>query len=377
MAGKKGQDNSKKAAGQARKADAAAQKAAAEDAKKAAAEAADLVFGSTLLCRFCLPVRSLALVVGLPTLHEERGLYPRSTAGSVPPCDISCLHISAPTCLQSLALSIEAPLPLFATPYTNTSLRQERRASVWLTYPMCTITGPCATAKSPSMRSPYSTGKTHTLVGWGEWRSLMATCKARTFAQMDHDIRDKVNPNIGTDHELSYREVEAAKKAEAARKKAEREALLKEEEKNTPGRTQPKNAKTAVRKTRGLDLSQLDDDGSGPLATLNASGIDNALDALSLTASSAVDKIDRHPERRFKAAYAAFEERRLAEMEKDGSGQGLRLNQKKEKIKKEFEKHPDNPFNQVTARYDASREELAQLKEQERTKIEARLGSRR
>ncbi|KAJ4420682.1 hypothetical protein N0V85_000504 [Neurospora sp. IMI 360204] len=194
---------------------------------------------------------------------------------------------------------------------------------------------------------------------------------------MNYDICDKVDPNIGTDYKLSYREAEAAKKAEAARKKAEKEALLKEEEKNTPGRTQPKNAKTAVKKTRGLDLSQLDDDGSGPLGALNASGIDNALDALSLTTSSAADKIDRHPERRFKAAYAAFEEQRLAEMEKDGSGQGLRLNQKKEKIKKEFEKHPDNPFNQVTARYDASREELAQLKEQERTKIEARLGSRR
>lgn len=167
------------------------------------------------------------------------------------------------------------------------------------------------------------------------------------------------------------------KKAEAARKKAEKEALLREEEKNTPGRSQPKNAKTAVKKTRGLDLSQLDDDGSGPLSALNASGIDNALDALSLATSSNNDKIDRHPERRFKAAYAAFEERRLAEMEKDGSGQGLRLNQKKEKIKKEFEKHPDNPFNQVNARYDATREELAQLKEQERQKIEARLGAKR
>ncbi|KAK6957768.1 hypothetical protein Daesc_000557 [Daldinia eschscholtzii] len=41
MAGKKGSDNSKKAAGQARKAQAAADKAAAEDAKKAAAEDAD------------------------------------------------------------------------------------------------------------------------------------------------------------------------------------------------------------------------------------------------------------------------------------------------------------------------------------------------
>ncbi|KAM7218562.1 Protein of unknown function (DUF1014) domain containing protein [Rhypophila decipiens] len=173
------------------------------------------------------------------------------------------------------------------------------------------------------------------------------------------------------------KEAEAAKKVEAAKKKAEREALLAEEEKNTPGRSAPKNAKTAVKKSRGLDLSQLDDDGGGgPLAALNASGIDNALDALSLTASSD-NKIDRHPERRFKAAYAQFEERRLKEMETDGSGAGLRLNQKKERIKKEFEKSPENPFNQVTASYDASREELAQLREQEKTKIEARLGSKR
>jgi hypothetical protein len=60
-------------------------------------------------------------------------------------------------------------------------------------------------------------------------------------------------------------------------------------------------------------------------------------------------------------------------METDGSGQGLRLNQKKEKIKKEFEKSPENPFNQVTARFDATKEELAQIRSQEKAKIEARL----
>ncbi|KAK4662764.1 hypothetical protein QC763_603440 [Podospora pseudopauciseta] len=169
------------------------------------------------------------------------------------------------------------------------------------------------------------------------------------------------------------KETEAQKKAELARKKAERDALLAEEEKNTPGRSQPKNAKTAVKKSRGLDLSQLDEPSSG-LSALNASGIDNALDALSLAGPATQDKIDRHPERRFKAAYAAFEQRRLAEMESDGTGQGLRLNQKKEKIKKEFEKSPENPFNQVSARYDATKEELAELKAEERRKIEARLG---
>lgn len=191
--------------------------------------------------------------------------------------------------------------------------------------------------------------------------------------------RRKVLRDRATDPQCAARpnrEADAAKKAELARKKAERDALLQEEERNTPGRSAPKNTKTAVKKsTRGLDLSQLDAPASdGPLATLNASGIDNALDALSLTASSSDAKIDRHPERRFKAAYSAYEERRLGEMEADGSGQGLRLNQRKDKIRKEFEKSPENPFNQVTARYDASREELSQIRDQERSKIEARLG---
>lgn len=100
------------------------------------------------------------------------------------------------------------------------------------------------------------------------------------------------------------------------------------------------------------------------------------MDALSLTASSGDAKIDKHPERRFKAAYAQFEERRLGEMQADGTGDGLRLNQKKEKIKKEFERSPENPFNQVSARYDASKDELAEIREQEKSKIETRLGSK-
>jgi uncharacterized protein DUF1014 len=170
-----------------------------------------------------------------------------------------------------------------------------------------------------------------------------------------------------------HREAEAAKKADAARKKAEREAMLKEEEASLPSRSAPKNAKTAVKKTRGLDLSQLDGD-SKPTA-LNASGIDNALDALTLTSGSA-EKIEKHPERRFKAAYAAFEERRLQEMDNDGSGQGLRLQQRKDKVRKEFEKSPENPFNQVYAKFDTTKEELADLRQQEKSKIESRLGGK-
>lgn len=172
---------------------------------------------------------------------------------------------------------------------------------------------------------------------------------------------------------LPDREAEAAKKLEAARKKAEKDAILAEEEKGA--KAAPKNAKQAVKKSRGLDLSQLDSGAGGPkgAAALNASGIDNALDALSLTSASTTTKIEKHPERRFKAAYAAFEERRLAEMDEDGSGQGLRQNQKKEKIRKEFEKSEENPFNQVSASYDTTKEELQEIREREKQKIEDRL----
>ncbi|KAL2200538.1 hypothetical protein P885DRAFT_57410 [Corynascus similis CBS 632.67] len=208
----------------------------------------------------------------------------------------------------------------------------------------------------------------------GQARKAEAAAAKAAAAQAEKDAQEAAKWDKGAKSNAK-KEAEAAKKAEQARKKAEKEALLAEEEKNTPGRSAPKNAKAAVKKSRGLDLSQLDDDGgSGKLSALNASGIDNALDALSLT-SKADAKIDKHPERRYKAAYAAFEERRLAEMDADGSGAGLRLNQKKEKIKKEFERSPENPFNQLTARYDASKEELAQLKEQERKNIESRLAS--
>ena len=168
-------------------------------------------------------------------------------------------------------------------------------------------------------------------------------------------------------------EAVAEKQAEAARKKAEKAALAAEEEASLPAK-KTGNAKKAEKKPSaragggiGSALSGFD---KGPSA-LNASGIDNALDALSLTGGGN-DKIDRHPERRFKAAYTQYEERRLEEMKDE---KGLRRNQKIDHIRKEFEKHPDNPFNQVSASYDASKDELAALRESEKLKKEKRLAS--
>lgn len=143
---------------------------------------------------------------------------------------------------------------------------------------------------------------------------------------------------------------------------------MKEEEASLPSKAG--KGKAPPKKSRGLDLSGLDAPSSKKeLAALNATGIDNALDALSLTANNN-DKIDRHPERRFKAAYAVFEERRLEEMKDE---KGLRRNQKIEQIRKEFDKHPDNPFNQAAGSYNMTKEELSNLREAERVKMEENL----
>ncbi|EER26704.1 coiled-coil domain-containing protein, putative [Coccidioides posadasii C735 delta SOWgp] len=177
------------------------------------------------------------------------------------------------------------------------------------------------------------------------------------------------------------KESEESKRADAARKKAERDALLAAEEASQPSKPKGAGAKSAAKKTRGtLDFSHLDaalgvsTSGSKKAAALNASGIDNALDALSLTSNSESTKIDRHPERRFKAAYAAFEARRLPEIEKEQPG--LRRQQRIEIVKREFEKSEDNPFNKVNVAYDASKEEIAKVKAAEKAKIESRLAAR-
>ena len=52
---------------------------------------------------------------------------------------------------------------------------------------------------------------------------------------------------------------------------------------------------------------------------------------------------------------------------------GLRKQQRVDLIRKEFERSPENPFNQVSVAHNATREEIAETKAQERAKTEARL----
>lgn len=177
----------------------------------------------------------------------------------------------------------------------------------------------------------------------------------------------------------SKAEKEAEKKAEQARKREEKARLEAEENASLPSKPAKitKGAdKVAAKKSSKIDNFIATSGIERKAPALSATNIDDALDALTISNKSSGKNIstadvDRHPERRFKAAFAAFEERRIAEMKADKSG--LRLQQMKEVAFKEFQKSPENPYNQLTGAHNATKEELQDIARSERAKNEKRL----
>jgi hypothetical protein len=152
------------------------------------------------------------------------------------------------------------------------------------------------------------------------------------------------------------KESAAEKKAEEAAKKAERERLLKEEEDSIPD-----GGKKAAKKEAGgggakgkkaapATAQPKNDFGDGDLesgvTSLSASNIDDALDALSI-ATEKTDKasqgskaagLERHPERRFKAAFEAYKEREMPRIKQERPG--MRSQQYHDALFKEFQVSP-------------------------------------
>ncbi|XP_076443260.1 coiled-coil domain-containing protein 124-like [Babylonia areolata] len=63
--------------------------------------------------------------------------------------------------------------------------------------------------------------------------------------------------------------------------------------------------------------------------------------------------LDRHPEKRVKAAYAEFEEINLPRLKAENPN--MRLSQLKQMLKKDWMKSPDNPLNKRMAAYNQKR----------------------
>lgn len=184
------------------------------------------------------------------------------------------------------------------------------------------------------------------------------------------------------------RKAELERKAENARMLAEEEASAPAKVKAAPkagNKSKPAPPKPAgpgaIAAGGGLGGSGPRDkhQPEGEIESYSATGIDNALDLLEVVTAK-MDKasvgsqaagLEKHPERRFKAAYEAYEQRELPNARADHPG--LRLQQYKELLFKQFQKAPENPFNQTTVSYDATKEERVDALTSKRTETENRL----
>ncbi|KAM0749030.1 DUF1014-domain-containing protein [Meredithblackwellia eburnea MCA 4105] len=219
-------------------------------------------------------------------------------------------------------------------------------------------------------------GKNPKAAGQERKAAKAENAKAAEKAKLDKAEDDKwaqgTKGKGAKDDKAAKAEADRARKAEAAR-------LLAEEEASTPS-AKPKAA-AGAKKAGGASTAKakpavsaaskipsfadgLSNDTKAEPQSFSASGIDDALDMLTLVTertdkaavgSRAAQAVELHPERKYKAALKAYMEEELPQMKKDYPG--LRLQQYNERLHKAFEKSPKNPFNQVTLNYNATKDD--------------------
>ncbi|XP_061539842.1 coiled-coil domain-containing protein 124 [Phycodurus eques] len=81
--------------------------------------------------------------------------------------------------------------------------------------------------------------------------------------------------------------------------------------------------------------------------TVEARTVEEAIAVLSI----APEDLDRHPERRMKAAFTSYEEANMPRLKMENPN--MRLSQLKQQLKKEWMKSPENPLNQKFAEYNS------------------------
>ncbi|KAF7841412.1 coiled-coil domain-containing protein 124-like [Senna tora] len=201
----------------------------------------------------------------------------------------------------------------------------------------------------------------------------------------DREVRDKED-QYWRDAEGSKsraakkREEEAEKKAEAAARRAEARRLAEQEEKefdksmkkpdkkaNRVAIPVPKVTEAELRKRREEEQAEMqkkteeakkrqtrtaeEEEYERMVLVTNTNRDDSVIEARSvedaLAQMSVTDNlpVDRHPERRLKASFKAFEEAELPKLKEEKPG--LTHNQYKDMIWKLWKKSPDNPLNQI------------------------------
>ena len=165
---------------------------------------------------------------------------------------------------------------------------------------------------------------------------------------------------------LIFQEDKERKRLDALERKLATKELLEKEEKETKGKTragpskvtradivaaQEQQAKTT--KVKKSEEPQLEENPNIKMAELLAA--EGAVEARSvedaISVLSVKDSVEKHPEKRMKAAYLAFEEANLPRLKQENPN--MRLSQLKQMLKKEWMKSPDNPMNLTHRAYNS------------------------
>lgn len=198
-------------------------------------------------------------------------------------------------------------------------------------------------------------------------RARKAEAKAEADARKQKELEDALweDNDKHVVKKEQRRDDKERKRLEALERKKEKQRLLEEEDaqikgkqtKETPSKVTRaqivENLQSVpnVKEVKEKDKTHLD----MPLeeninrivpeeGTVEARTIEDAIAVLSTK-----EDLDRHPERRMKAAFAAFEEANMARLKMENPN--MRLSQLKQLLKKEWTKSPENPLNQRVASY--------------------------
>ena len=186
----------------------------------------------------------------------------------------------------------------------------------------------------------------------------------RTKKQQALDDAYWADDDKGAQKKKDRKEAAERKKADQLAKKQEAQRLLQEEEAQLKSSGANKGSKVTRNDIRLREEAEKEvkakkkanDEEAELTENLNrvsvegeeARTVDEAIRVLKPGEPTA-DSADKHPEKRMKAAFEAFEKERLPQLKEENPT--LRLSQLKQILRKEWMKHPSNPFNKNLADY--------------------------
>ena len=179
-------------------------------------------------------------------------------------------------------------------------------------------------------------------------------------AQKKKEEKEAQEWSVGVKEKSKKQLEEERKKEDRARLKAEKKRIIATEEielekhKPTAHNVLIKNPDT-IGKALSSQKEWICSDEEFLGQMYSASNIDDALILLESTSSLNSKYIERHPERRTKAAYTSFAKREMDRLKTENPT--LKRSQLLERIQILWRKAPENPFNQSHIHYNATKSE--------------------